>query len=281
MLLRSQDEITAKWPTNATPLVCIRCTTFNQEKFIAQCLDGFLIQETNFPFEVIVHDDASSDKTADIIREYAAKYPKIIKPYIETENQWSKNDGSFTRIMNSLLTRKYVAMCEGDDYWIDPQKLQLQIDFLENHPDYMMVFHDAEIKNEPGVEPIDSVYPKMEDRDYTATEIYEEWTIPTASMVYRLSAMDYPIKNPLNILNGDIFLAERCAHMGKIRCINRKMSVYRRQPCGVTWDKSKKIARALELINHLKEIKADFPLIRHNKLNIDLCRSIIHVVHIE
>lgn len=281
MLLRSQDEITAKWPSNATPLVCIRCTTFNQEKFIAQCLDGFLIQETNFPFEVIVHDDASSDKTADIIREYAAKYPKIIKPYIETENQWSKNDGSFTRIMNSLLTRKYVAMCEGDDYWIDPQKLQLQIDFLENHPDYMMVFHDAEIKNEPGVKPIDSVYPKMEDRDYTATEIYEEWTIPTASMVYRLSAMDYPIKNPLNILNGDIFLAERCAHMGKIRCINRKMSVYRRQPCGVTWDKSKKIARALELINHLKEIKADFPLIRHNKLNIDICRSIIHVVHIE
>ena len=106
MQLRTQDEITAKWPKNAEPLVCIRCTAFNQEKFIAQCLEGFLIQETDFPFEVIAHDDASRDRTGEIIREYAAKYPKIIKPYIETENQWSKNDGTFTRIMDSLTTRK-------------------------------------------------------------------------------------------------------------------------------------------------------------------------------
>ena len=281
MLLRTQEEITAKWPDNVEPIACIRCTTFNQEKFIAQCLDGFLIQETDFPFEVIVHDDASRDGTADIIREYAAKYPRIIKPYIETENQWSKNDGSFTRIMNSLITRKYIAMCEGDDYWIDPHKLQSQIDFLEKNPEYTMVFHDAEIKNEPGVEPVDDVYEKLEDRDYTATEIYEKWTIPTASIVYNRRALDYPIKNPNNILNGDIFLAEKCAHTGKIRCFNKKMSVYRRQPGGVTWDQSKKIARALDLPNHLKELKADFPLIRHQKLNIDICRSIIHVAHIE
>ena len=140
MLLRTQDEITSKWPENAEPLVGIRCTTFNQGKYIAECLEGFLSQDTTFPFEVIVHDDASTDNTASIIREYEAKYPKIIKPIYETVNQYSKNDGSFTRIINSHLTRKYIAMCEGDDYWTDPLKLQKQVDFLESHPDYGMCY---------------------------------------------------------------------------------------------------------------------------------------------
>ena len=191
MELRSEEEIMAKWPPNAEPLVCIRCTTFKQERYIADCLEGFLIQETNFPFEVCIHDDASPDRTADIIREYEAKYPHIIKPLYETENQWSKNDGSFTRIVAGMLTRKYIAMCEGDDYWTDPHKLQTQIDFLESHPDYSLTFHDAEIKNEPGVEPTDSVYPQMEDRDYSATELFKNWTVPTASMIYRRKILDF------------------------------------------------------------------------------------------
>lgn len=276
MLLRTQDEITARWPKDAEPLVCIRCTAFNQEKFIAQCLEGFLIQETDFPFEVIAHDDASSDRTGEIIREYAAKYPKIIKPYIETENQWSKNDGSFTRVMDSLTIRKYVGMCEGDDYWIDPHKLQTQIDFLESHPDYTMTFHDAEIKNEPGVEPVDSVYPPMEDREYTATELFEKWIVPTASMVYLRKIRDYPIKNPLNIMNGDIFLVEKCAHTGKVRCFNKKMSVYRRQPGGVTWDQSKQIQRLKEYPAHLMELKLNFPKINHRLISRAICGTFVN-----
>lgn len=276
MLLRTQDEITARWPKDAEPLVCIRCTAFNQEKFIAQCLEGFLIQETDFPFEVIAHDDASSDRTGEIIREYAAKYPKIIKPYIETENQWSKNDGSFTRVMDSLTIRKYVGMCEGDDYWIDPHKLQTQIDFLENHPDYTMTFHDAEIRNEPGVDPVDSVYPPMEDREYTATELFEKWIVPTASMVYLRKIRDYPIKNPLNIMNGDIFLVEKSAHMGKIRCFNKKMSVYRRQPGGVTWDQSKQIQRLKEYPAHLMELKRNFPKIDSRIISRSICHTFIN-----
>lgn len=270
-MLRTQEEIMAKWPKDAKPLVSIRCTAFRQEKYIAQCLEGFLIQETDFPFEVCVHDDASPDRTADIIREYEAKYPKIIKPLYETENQWSKNDGSFTRVVTAMLTGKYIAMCEGDDYWIDPHKLQTQIDFLESHPDYSMTFHDAEIKNEPGVEPVDSVYPQMEDRDYTATELFEKWTIPTASMVYRREVIDFPIKNPLNILNGDIFLAEKCAHTGKIRCFNKKMSAYRRQPGGVTWDKSKQIQRIKEYPAHFMELKRNFPKINSRIISRAIC----------
>ena len=120
------------------PLVTIRCITYNHEPYIRQCLEGFVMQKTNFPFEAIVHDDASTDGTAAIIREYAEKYPDIIKPIYETENQYSKHDGSLQRIMNAHIRGKYVAICEGDDYWIDPLKLQKQVDFLENHPEYTL-----------------------------------------------------------------------------------------------------------------------------------------------
>lgn len=128
------------------PLVSIRCTVYNHEPFLRQCLDGFVMQKTTFPFEAIVHDDASTDGSAAIIREYAERYPDIIKPIYETENQYSKHDGSLRRIMDAAMhpNSKYIATCEGDDYWTDPNKLQLQVDFLESHPDYYMTCHGYE-----------------------------------------------------------------------------------------------------------------------------------------
>ena len=117
-------------------MVTIRCLVYNHEPYIRQCLEGFVMQKTNFRFEAIVHDDASTDGTAAIIKEYAEKYPDIIKPIFETENQYSKRDGSIKRIMNAHTHGKYIAYCEGDDYWTDPYKLQKQVDFLETHPEY-------------------------------------------------------------------------------------------------------------------------------------------------
>ena len=125
------------------PLVAIRCITYNHEPYIRDALEGFVIQQTDFPFIAIVHDDASTDKTADIIREYAEKYPNIIKPIYETENQYSKQGNPLGKIMQDAIDRsgaKYIAICEGDDYWIDPLKLQKQVDFLESHPDYGMCY---------------------------------------------------------------------------------------------------------------------------------------------
>lgn len=116
-------------------LVTIRCLAYNHEPYIRQCLEGFVMQKTNFRFEAIVHDDASTDGTAAIILEYAEKYPDIIKPIIETENQYSKKDGSLRRIVDLHTHGKYIAICEGDDYWIDPYKLQKQVDFLEANLD--------------------------------------------------------------------------------------------------------------------------------------------------
>lgn len=126
-------------------IVAIKVIVYNHEPYLRDCLEGFVMQKTNFPFVAIVHDDASTDGSAAIIREYEEKYPDIIKPIYETENQYSKHDGSLGRIMNAAVDAtgaKYVAMCEGDDYWTDPLKLQKQVDFMEENPEFGLCYTD-------------------------------------------------------------------------------------------------------------------------------------------
>lgn len=130
---------------NGPVKVAIHCLAFNQEGYIRQCLDGFVMQKTSFRYVVIVHDDASTDSTAAIISEYAEKYPDAIKPVYEKANQWSKEDGSIYRIMKDAIMQEasegeYVAFCEGDDYWTDEFKLQKQVDFLDSHKEYGLIY---------------------------------------------------------------------------------------------------------------------------------------------
>ena len=134
---------------DSNPLVSVWCMAYNHESYIRQCMDGFVMQKTNFSFEVIIHEDASTDKTADVIREYEKKFPEIIKPIYQTENQYSQKH---INMMNTFFIPrakgKYIAMCEGDDYWTDPLKLQKQVDFLEANPEYGMVHTNFQIVNE-------------------------------------------------------------------------------------------------------------------------------------
>ena len=138
-------------------LLTVCCTSYNQVDYIRQCLEGIVMQRTSFRFEAVIHDDASTDGTQDIIREYAEKYPAIIKPILQQENQFSKHDGSLRRILITACKGKYTANLEGDDYWTDPLKLQKQVDFLESHPDYGMVrtnfsrYYQNENRLEPGM----------------------------------------------------------------------------------------------------------------------------------
>lgn len=157
-------------------LVSIICLTYNQSKYIRDCLEGFVCQKTDFAFEAIVHDDASTDETQSVIREYAQKYPDIIKPILEKENQYSKRDGSLQRIVNNELRGKYVALCEGDDYWLDPLKLQKQVDFLENNPEYGMCYTDFDIKNEVAGIYEHSLF-KNEKSRYPSNYNLREWII--------------------------------------------------------------------------------------------------------
>ena len=138
----TQEEIMRNWGVDNSdnPLVSVKCMTFNHEKYISQAMDGFLMQKTTFPFEILVHDDASTDKTTDILREYEKQFPKIVKVIYEEENQWSKGYRLHHVKINKSIKGKYIATCEGDDYWIDDNKLQKQVLFLEQNSDYGLVY---------------------------------------------------------------------------------------------------------------------------------------------
>lgn len=210
-------------------LVSIRCITYNHAPYIRQCLDGFVMQKTNFRFEAIVHDDASTDGTADIVREYAEKYPEIIKPVFQTENQYSKRDGSLTRALDAAMSAasKYVAVCEGDDYWIDPYKLQKQVDFLEGHPEYSMCFHNAVVFNDEH-DRKNLIFNNLSHSQIVSLKmITDNWIIPTASIVFRKNCYRQP-EWASKIYSGDMLLALMCYSVGKLYYLNEVMSFYRK-----------------------------------------------------
>ena len=170
---------------NSNPLVSICCITYNHAQYIRQCLDGFLMQKVNFEYEIIVHDDASTDGTSEIIREYSNKYSDLIVPIFQTENQYSKGvRGMYAKFVFPRARGKYIALCEGDDYWIDENKLQMQVDFLENNPEYTMCFHNAIEHYEDGSVP-DKQFSQVENRDYSGIEFFKHWIVPTASVIYK------------------------------------------------------------------------------------------------
>lgn len=250
---------------NKAPLLAIRCLTYNHEHYIRQCLEGFIIQKTTFPFIAIVHDDASTDKTAEIIEEYALKYPDIIKPILEKENQYSKHDGSLGRILNNAIPEsvKYIAMCEGDDYWTDPLKLQIQVDFLENNPEHTLCFHNAkviyeseELEQQQRLR-FNNTFSNIENRDYSGIEIYENWIIPTASVVFKKEILNSDIYKTATkrgrFRYGDIILFLSCCHYGKIRGFKEIMSVYRRLESGMVFQDNVN-DHTTDLIQHHSEI---------------------------
>ena len=127
------------------PLLSICCIAYNQEDYIENTIQGFLIQKTNFRYEIIIHDDASDDNTGNIIRKYAKEEPDLFIPIYQVENKYSKMIKPLQNFVFPKVQGKYIALCEGDDYWTDPYKLQKQIDFLESNPGYGMVHTDCDL----------------------------------------------------------------------------------------------------------------------------------------
>lgn len=267
MIEKTQEEIMSSWIKKDLehPLLSIKCITYNQEKFISKTLDSFLEQVTTFVFEVIVHDDASIDTTANIIKEYEKKYPKIIKPIYEEENQYSKNDGTFTKIINSYIKGKYVAICEGDDYWIDPNKLQMQVDFLENHPDYGMCASKVKRYNQITNSFSEQPFGKEVDNVYVLLNKLN--ILPTTSVVYKYSTYLEYIKDvdpfSKHWLMGDYPLNLYFSIKSKIQFFDKTTAVYRvleESACHFT-DYTKEI----NFINSIFNIQDYFV----NKYNLD------------
>jgi glycosyltransferase involved in cell wall biosynthesis len=232
---------------NSVPLVSISCITYNHRAFIEDCLESFLMQQTNFKFEVLIHDDCSTDGTKEIIEKYVAKYPELFFPIFQKENQYSQGvRGIMARFNFPRARGKYIALCEGDDYWTDPLKLQKQVDFLEENEEYAAIFHNAQILNE--VTNTTELYRKewSESFEVSAEQIIRGGggVFPTESLMFRASLNKHYSLFPKSI-SGDTVLSLSLLLSGKFFYLNEVMSVYRVH--------SKGVYSEIILNNHIKK----------------------------
>lgn len=238
---------------NKEIMVSIICNAYNHEKYIRDALDSFLMQKTDFAFEVLIHDDASTDKTADIIREYEAKYPDIIRPIYQTENQYSKGIDIYAAFQDPRVRGRYIALCEGDDYWTDPQKLQKQVDALEKNPQIDMCAHTAKRVKADTKELIDYVMPSKKDTVLSARDVIlgKGGYIANNSLLYRkeliLNQPEFLKYYPL-----DYFEHIQGSLRGGILYLSECMSAYRWMSVG-SWN-STTLTNAERLTAHKKRV---------------------------
>lgn len=239
------------------------CLVYNHEKYLRKCLDGFVMQKTNFKFEVIVHDDASTDHSADIIREYEQKYPEIIKPIYQKENQYSKHVGIIKRFILPKVRGKYLAICEGDDYWSDENKLQLQYERMEQNPDCHFCVHKVTTINEAGA-PLDKVYPAVPVKEgRIPTEnfmkiIGEQYSFQTSSYFLRAEEVKAYVDNPPEFKKvadvGDVPMTLHFGRLGSVCYIDRAMSCYRMSSIG-SWSSRQKADAKKQLAHCISMVK--------------------------
>ena len=248
---------------NATqPKVIIRCLVYNHEPYLRDCLEGFVMQKTNFPFKAVVHDDCSTDGSAAIIREYAEKYPDIIEPIYETENQYSKRDGSLGRIMDAATLGRspYLAYCEGDDYWIDPLKLQKQVDYMDKHPECTMSCANADVEMEKGfLSPADFKRMGWITPGSTGNLSAEDiilgggWYLHTCTLVTRSNIKSDMPEAARRCGVGDYPLQIFASLKGDVFYFNEKMAVYRFMHHG-SWSAQNQNASFHTLLNSAKKL---------------------------
>ncbi len=222
-----------RWPVGTPPVVSIFCLTYNHEKFIRDAIEGFLMQETTFPVQIYIHDDASSDGTAVILKEYQQAFPNLFKLEIQKTNQWQKRGGYHFFEILSQREGRYLALCEGDDYWTDPKKLQTQHDFLERHPEHSAHSHRVKVGGDSSRFGSDR-WPKLEQEKNFAKPIeLEENIIPTCSLFARSVCLKDPsMAKGLRSIIGDWLILIRLLEHGAIHFSPNCMGVYRIHAAG-------------------------------------------------
>lgn len=238
-------------------LVTVICLAFNHEKYVAQALEGTVNQETDFRYEVLVHDDASTDKTAEIIREYEQKYPEIIHAIYQKENQYSQNVDVYAEFLSKIAQGKYIALCEGDDLWCDTHKLQMQVEAMQQNPGCKMSVHAVAEVNSSGIA-TGAVFPKVQlktgvlsSREFLS--IGKEYNFQTSSYMfdaenfwqYKLNVPDFAKECDV----GDELYMLYFAQLGDVYFIDRVMSHYRRGVAG-SWSDAQRRGKIRENARH-------------------------------
>ena len=220
------------------PLVSICSAVYNHEPYLRECFEGFVMQKTTFAFEVLVHDDASTDGSADIIREYTAKYPEIFKPIYQQENQYSKGIKVSATYQYPRAKGKYIAFCEGDDYWTDPLKLQKQVDFLEANPDYVVCSHHFDLYDESTKTFKPDWFKHIEEDfeyDLASFVTRKAWMTQPLTVLYRSKAWDQSEYKQYNNAK-DVTLFYYLLRKGKGMLLKDNMGIYRIHSEGI-WSK--------------------------------------------
>lgn len=271
-------------------LVRVSCMTYNHSAFIADALNGFAMQQTSFPFVCTIIDDASTDGEQEVVKAYVDEHFDMndSSVFYEKEEEYGRvtfarhktnancyfaviylkeNHYSQRKSKNPYIEKwaytKYVALCEGDDYWTDPLKLQKQVDFMEGHPDFSMCFHSAKVLNETDSQ----VYihcDEVKDMEYFSNDIYPNWVVPTASVIIKSEVLNRPIRHREKLLYGDIAVFLSASHSGRLWGMSEPMSVYRINYGGVTQKQEVDYRMRLE---HEKCLRMNFPLINRRVIS--------------
>lgn len=266
MIKKSEDDIRKNWYSNTDPLVSVLCPTYNHENYIEEAIDSFLMQETNFPFEIIIHDDASTDNTPNKINTYAEQYPHIIKTILQENNQYSQGE-MILSFLSEKAKGKYYALCEGDDYWIDTKKLQTQIDIMEKNPECYISFHPVEKRLD------NNRHGKIYANQANGNKIFSTSEVilggggfcPSASLIFRKEVVLDPPKFYFDSPVGDYFLQILGSLNGGALYIDEVMAVYR-QGVAVSWQSSmKNLDSRLGFFNKFIETLDEFNLYFNHK----------------
>jgi hypothetical protein len=220
------------WPEGTVPVVSVLCVTYNHAKFIRDAVEGFLRQETTFPVEIIIHDDASTDGTTDLIKEYAEKFPYVIRHIAQSRNTWPNVRG--IDLIQRYCRGSFVALCEGDDYWTDLQKLAVQVAFMEANIKFSFCFHQVKVVHEddPQMDYVSNEFQKV----ITGIEdVIDRWYARTCSLLVRRNLLPrVPDWWYIGLGSGDIIMQLHLAANGPVYFINSVMGVYRIHANGIT-----------------------------------------------
>lgn len=228
----SENEIISGWGAyDKKPLVSIVCATYNHVRYIEDALCGFFGQKTQYPFEVIVRDDCSNDGTTDILKKYLEKYPSLLKLIINDVNQYKFGGRAFP-MMISVAKGQYIAVCEGDDYWIDEYKIQKQVQFLERNQAYVMTYSSSKPINDIGM--VQDICHGSK-KDLTSHELMKGSSVATLTACFRNKFLENGYPSELLIAGyGDIALWAYLGQYGDGKYLeNDRESIYRIHAGGV------------------------------------------------
>jgi len=265
------------------PVVSVCVVTYQHADFIKECLDSILMQQTAFPFEVIVGEDDSTDGTQDLCKVFAENHPDKVRLFLRSRKDViyinSQPTGRFNSIENLRAARGlYVALCEGDDYWTDPFKLQKQVDFMESHPDFSLCFHDATLVDAEQNTLQETFCHPRTTGEFPLTEFFNDNRTATCSKVFRTSAI-MPLPEANHILAYDWLLSVQAGGCGKIYYFDENWCAYRIHSAG-QWQKMTEIEMKEAAYNALSGIDAyfgyeyrEFILPSLSKRKLELARS--------